>query len=67
MPNLAAVKPYTPTVHDLLIERKLHRLLAARMYAPTAAQERELEAQYDDLLETAPAAIRERMGVGNGT
>jgi hypothetical protein len=56
MPN-----PYHSNIHDLLLEKKLNRILAARVYADSLATALELEAQYKELLKTAPAELQERM------
>ena len=60
--NLTAVKPYKPNIHDILLENKLNRILAARVYADSLATALELEAEYRELLKTAPAELQERMG-----
>ena len=56
MPN-----PYHSNIHNILLENKLNRILAASLYADSAAKARELEAEYRELLKTAPAELQERM------
>ena len=61
MPN-----PYRPNIHDILWENKLNRILAASLYADSLATALELEAEYRELLKTAPAELQERMRANNG-
>jgi len=49
---------HKPTISDLLREKKLQRILAARVYADSIKTARELEDQYDELLETASGEAR---------
>ena len=48
-------------IHDILLENKLNRILAARVYADSLATALELEAEYRELLKTAPAELQERV------
>ena len=49
MNPLTAVKPYAPTVHDLLHERKMQRVLQQHLYADNRIDRSELWAQYSKL------------------
>jgi len=53
---------FIPTIHDLLLERKLLRVLEAHLYATTRQRSDELLKQFNRLLETRSAEFQAWFG-----